>query len=500
MSGLIIRQILIIALSLGVLRGACQPNKFVVNGKVTDKESGLTLQGISVYINNTTYTTQTGQDGSFRLADIALTNFELIFSAVNYETQTMSIDARTALPPLNIQLQKSTATLNEVVVTAAVDKNGWAQYGSTFSKDFLSYSDFAQKCAIVNYQAIRFRRIKKDNILKAYSKEPLKIRNEALGYELTYWLDEYEHQFARQVVFYKGNAQFSEMKGGKRKTEYWNKNRQIAYRGSLTHFIRSVYEGTTAKEGFVVNLIKTVPYKDINLYIPAFADTTSIYGAPALTKYIRNLYQAQTADSTRAALQTNKAQQWLAAMRNRMPFIISLAGGKGVQAYFFLKNSVVSDQVSVYRFDVSDTAAVRHIQWETAGTIVPDQKTLSRISGYEGISADQRGRLTVKLFYSRPLNTSHFVTQLNGNQYLKFDDTWQVTYIKERKDKEYIEENALQNNDSGHQESTLSMVGSQPVMILPNGYYIGTYSLITGAYWSYEKIDKMLPLDFKPLQ
>ncbi|ULT41534.1 hypothetical protein KRR40_44165 [Niabella defluvii] len=219
------------------------------------------------------------------------------------------------------------------MVTAAVDKNGWAQYGSTFTKDFLSYSAFAKKCVIVNYQAIRFRRIKKDNILKAYSKEPLKIRNEALGYELIYWLDEYEHQFARQVVFYKGNAQFTEMKGGKRKTEYWNKNRQMAYEGSLTHFIRSVYEGTTAKEGFVVNLIKTVPYKDINLYIPAFTDTTSIYSAPALTKYIESLYK--TKDSIQAALQINKVQQWLAALRNRMPFVISLDTGKGIQAYFF---------------------------------------------------------------------------------------------------------------------------------------------------------------------
>jgi hypothetical protein len=496
MKGNIIGYILLTVISFGVLPGVCQSNTFSLTGKVTDKESGLALEGISVYINNTTYSTQTDKDGSFRLAAIPLVNFELIFSAVNYETQTMRIDSAAAPLPLNIRLRKNTATLNEVVVTAAVDKNGWAQYGSTFTKDFLSYSAFAKKCVIVNYQAIRFRRIKKDNILKAYSKEPLKIRNEALGYELIYWLDEYEHQFARQVVFYKGNAQFTEMKGGKRKTEYWNKNRQMAYEGSLTHFIRSVYEGTTAKEGFVVNLIKTVPYKDINLYIPAFTDTTSIHSAPALTKYIESLYQ--TKDSIQAALQINKVQQWLAALRNRMPFVISLDTGKGIQAYFFLKNSVVSDQISVYRFDVSDTASVRRIQWETAGTLIPDQKTLSRISGYEGISADQRGRLMVKLFYSRPLNTSQFVTRLNGNLYLKFDDTWQVTYRKERKDKEYIEENALQNNDSGYQESTLSMVGSQPVMILPNGYYIGTYSLITGVYWSYEKIDKMLPLDFKP--
>ncbi len=107
----------------------------------------------------------------------------------------------------------------------------------------------------------------------------------------------------------------------------------MAYEGSLTHFIRSVYEGTTAKEGFVVNLIKTVPYKDINLYIPAFTDTTSIYSAPALTKYIESLYK--TKDSIQAALQINKVQQWLAALRNRMPFVISLDTGKGIQAYFF---------------------------------------------------------------------------------------------------------------------------------------------------------------------
>ncbi|WP_114793295.1 carboxypeptidase-like regulatory domain-containing protein [Niabella yanshanensis] len=496
MADLINRCVLALALSFWTIGGICQSNEVVLTGRVTDKESGAALQGISVYINNTTYSTQTQKDGSFRLSNIPLSNFELVFSSVNYETQTLGIDIRTPIAPLNIQMQKSTALLNEVVVTANVDKNGWAQYGTTFSKDFLSYSSFAQQCKIVNYPSIRFRRIKKDNILKAYSKEPLKIKNNALGYELTYWLNEYEHQFATQLVLYQGNTQFNEMRGSKRKMQHWDKNRQIAYRGSLTHFIRSVYEGNTKEEGFVVNLIKTIPYKDINFYIPAFTDTTSIHSSAALTNFIAGIYTSK--DNVLAASRANDALQWLGSKRDQMPFVISLAvPDRTVQAYFFVKKSLVSDQVAVYRFDVKDTTAIRHIQWETAGTIIPDQKSLNRISGYQSTTQDQRGYLKVKLFYSRPLNPNHFISKVDDQLFLHFNDTWQITYTREGKDKAYIEENALQNNDSGYQESTLSMTGSQPVMILPNGYYTGTYSFITGAYWSYEKVDKMLPLDFK---
>lgn len=497
MTDLITRCMLIIVLIGGTLRGMCQSNEIILTGKVTDKESGVALQGISVYVNNTTFSTQTDKDGNFRLANIPLLNFELVFSAVNYETQTLVIDSQTLITPINIQMQKSTALLNEVVVTANVDKNGWALYGSTFKKDFLSYSSFAKQCEIVNYPAMRFRQIKKDNVLKAYSKEPLKIKNNALGYELTYWLNEYEHQFATQVVLYKGNTQFTEMKGSKRKMQHWDKNRQIAYRGSLTHFIRSVYEGNTKEEGFVVNLIKTIPYKDVNLYIPEFTDTTSIHSSSALTRFIDDIYARK--DNALAASKANSALQWLNSKRDRMPFIISLDAPEGmVQAYFFVKKSLVSDHVAVYRFDVKDTAAVKQIQWEAAGTIIPDQKALNRISGYQSITPYQRGHLKVKLFYSRPLNPNHFVSRHDNQLFLQFNDTWQITYTKESKDKEYIEENGLQNNDSGYQESTLSMTGLQPVMILPNGYYTGSYSFITGAYWSYEKADKMLPLDFKP--
>ncbi|MCH5721238.1 carboxypeptidase-like regulatory domain-containing protein [Niabella hibiscisoli] len=116
------RYLLTLGLSFWALLGMCQSNGITVSGKVTDKESGLALEGISVYVNNTTYSTQTQKDGSFRLTNIPLLHFELIFSAVNYETQARSIDNAGNTAPLNIQMQKNAALLNEVVVTASVEK------------------------------------------------------------------------------------------------------------------------------------------------------------------------------------------------------------------------------------------------------------------------------------------------------------------------------------------------------------------------------------------
>lgn len=492
-----IRYLLLLALFFAGIQVQSQSGSITLNGRVTDKESGLALQGISVYVNNTGYSTQTGKDGYFHLPDITLARFDLVFSAINYETQTVSIDARDSLSSMVIRLQKNTATLNEVVVRATADGGGWTTYGSTFFRDFLSYSAFAKKCNILNNEVISFRKLKTKNLLRAYATAPLKIRNEALGYDITYWLDAYEHQFVSGVVSYKGNAIFTEMKGNSRKTRYWNNNREKAYRGSLTHFISAAYNGNTAEEGFTVNLIKEIAYKDISLYLPAFTDTTGLHSLSSLAGFITTLYNSE--DSSLAAENARQAATWLTDTRNLMPLVISRPSASGnTRAYFFVKKSLTHHQVFVYGFDVSDAAVIKNIQWETAGTIIPDQKMLNRINGLENLSPQQRGQLRLKLFYSRPINPERHITRRADKAFLQFSDTWQVTYTREKKDKEYIEENSLQNSDSGQQESTLHMRGSQPVSLYPNGYYTGTYSLVTGAYWSYEKVDKMLPLDFNP--
>ncbi|GAB3423626.1 hypothetical protein GCM10027516_23030 [Niabella aquatica] len=488
-----VRYFIILILLLGPLISGGQNAAVTVSGKVMDVASGQPLNGISVYINNTTYSTQTEKDGTFLLSHIFLQTFELTFSAINYETQVVNLDAHTAAQPLAIQLKQNAVTFNEVIV-AGISANGWAQYGTTFSRDFLSYSPFSKNCEIVNPQVIRFRNNKKDNILKAYATEPLKIKNKALGYELTYWLEEYEHHFLQQIVQFKGYTQFAEMQGTKKKQNEWNKNRNIAYYGSLMHFLRSVYKGTATEEGFIVNLIKTISYKDLELYLPVSADTIR---QPVLGTYITHLiWNKPDADIEAYHL---KATQWLKNDHSTAPLYIPLVLDNATYAvYFFVKDILPSDQVFVYRFDVKNQDNIPRIQWQTAGSFIPDNKTILKIDSYGHIAPEQKDNLKIKLFYKHPLKVNDFVTKRGNKVYLRFNDSWQISYTGEYMEEEYTIRNALNKSDKIYQTSVLSMSGREPVVLYPDGYYTGSYSLITGAYWSYEKTDKMLPLDFRP--
>ncbi|NEU09254.1 SusC/RagA family TonB-linked outer membrane protein [Flavihumibacter sp. R14] len=83
-----------------------------VTGKVTAKEDGLPLPGVSVVVTGSNIGTQTGVDGTFSLK--VTSGNSLTFTYVGYSTQTATIPASNNL---NISLVQDATALNEVVVT-----------------------------------------------------------------------------------------------------------------------------------------------------------------------------------------------------------------------------------------------------------------------------------------------------------------------------------------------------------------------------------------------
>ena len=53
-----------------------------------------------------------------------------------------------------------------------------------------------------------------------------------------------------------GSPFFKNMEGNKRKMEQWNNHRQLAYEGSIMHFMRSLYRNTLSREGFTMNTVE----------------------------------------------------------------------------------------------------------------------------------------------------------------------------------------------------------------------------------------------------
>jgi hypothetical protein len=88
----------------------------------------------------------------------------------------------------------------------------------------------------------------------AYTPNPILIKNKALGYTITYYLDRFRFCISDNLLDMKGNILFKEdllKKNGQKKQ--FERRRAKAYSGSRMHFIRSVWAGNLASEGFKVD-------------------------------------------------------------------------------------------------------------------------------------------------------------------------------------------------------------------------------------------------------
>ena len=93
----------------------------VIAGKVTDSKDGSPLSGVSVLAKGTTYGTQTGADGAFRLSAPAGTK-TLIITYIGFATQEVAVGTGT----IAVSLVQTSGTLNDIVVIG---------YGSVKKKD-----------------------------------------------------------------------------------------------------------------------------------------------------------------------------------------------------------------------------------------------------------------------------------------------------------------------------------------------------------------------------
>jgi TonB-linked SusC/RagA family outer membrane protein len=109
----IYKYVLGIILSLATLQFA-SAQAVKVSGVITEKSTGLPLPGVSISIKGGTAGTQTGTDGKFSIQ--ANTNDVLRIAFIGYNSQEVTIT--NAANPINISLEESQNSLNEVVVTA----------------------------------------------------------------------------------------------------------------------------------------------------------------------------------------------------------------------------------------------------------------------------------------------------------------------------------------------------------------------------------------------
>jgi TonB-linked SusC/RagA family outer membrane protein len=108
-----------------------------VTGRVTSKDDGLPLPGVSVRVVGTTLGTQTNADGKFSLS-VPASAKSLGFSFIGFTSQTVEITST----PLDVKLTSSANKLSEVVITGA--------YGTKQSSRSASYAAQVVKSDALN--------------------------------------------------------------------------------------------------------------------------------------------------------------------------------------------------------------------------------------------------------------------------------------------------------------------------------------------------------------
>lgn len=211
-------------------------------GTVTNKDSGEAVPDVNVYLSYTTAGAATDENGSFSFFTPLQGQFELVFSAVGYQSQRflITLGNNSNLLEVNAEMEPKPVELDEVEIKA--DNSEWVRNYEVFEQEFLGRTYNAQETEIINRWVLNFE-MDESGELTARADGPIRIENRALGYDLIVDLDEFRWNQRERTGFYKVKVWFDQ-KSPESQAEYrnWQRKRRGVYNGSLRHFLKSLYE------------------------------------------------------------------------------------------------------------------------------------------------------------------------------------------------------------------------------------------------------------------
>ena len=226
---------------------------YSISGNVKDNTGPL--PGARVYISGYKIATSTDSDGKFRLPNLKPGSYDILVQMIGYLPFSKNIIISDKSVDVSFLLKESTTTLNEVVIRLDPNRQ---KYINQFKEYFIGKTPNSKLCKILNPQVLRVDFDITTSTLTVKTDEFLIVENKALGYRIKYMLDYFEFNSRTNIIYYSGKPFFEELKASTAKKKKYVDMREIAYYGSTQHFFKSLYKGTTAEEGFIINKMEKV--------------------------------------------------------------------------------------------------------------------------------------------------------------------------------------------------------------------------------------------------
>lgn len=226
-----------------------------ITGTIVDATTNQPLETVSVYFDNTTVGTTTNENGEFFIEYSDAIQSSLVISYLGYE-KVIIYEFRNQ-DVFNISMKPSSVALDVVNID---DDDGLTrkQKLRLFRREFLGSSNFARSCKILNEDDLILRYDKNNLVLSASSRTPIKIENKALQYAIDYDIMDFEvsykyvnvetNSFSKNSVTYYGTTFYKDLKNADKKATL--KNRERAFKGSVQHFMRALFNENLRDEGY----------------------------------------------------------------------------------------------------------------------------------------------------------------------------------------------------------------------------------------------------------
>jgi hypothetical protein len=229
-----------------------------ITGVVQDSVTHEPLAFSSVFLANTTLGATTNENGTFTLERVPKGTYDIVGSYVGYRLakQSITVTAGATAPSVTLRLTSSGPQLGEVVVHA--DSHQEDNYRK-FIDLFVGRTAFSKQCRITNAEDVDVAFNDTTKTLTATTNNYVQVENKALGYRLKYFGMNFQYNETSDAVSYEGQTVFEEMKPkDENQRRQWAANRLAAYNGSLTHFLKSVYDNQVKENNFLAQQVRLV--------------------------------------------------------------------------------------------------------------------------------------------------------------------------------------------------------------------------------------------------
>ena len=236
--------------------------QFRMEGKVIDSITQKPLAGVNVFLSHTSNGMNSDDKGEFVLNNLKQSKYDLVVTSLNYEDYIISISINQFNAPLLIKLKPTVHILKEVVVES-YDPKGWDKWGDQFKENFIGSPLLSKHCKLLNPEVVKFKYNEKTKRLHAFANERLVFENKNLGYKIHYLLTKFEIDFNTKSFAFKGYPLIEELKpNNPKESKKWTQLRNETFKGSIRHFMRSLYFDQLEKDGFEIREVRTVNEKE----------------------------------------------------------------------------------------------------------------------------------------------------------------------------------------------------------------------------------------------